>query len=142
MNRPYKSECYCTNLRRASNRITEYYNAGFEELGITTPQYYLLINLYRRGESTASGLSKEIGLERSTLVRNLNHLVDKGLVGSDPQGQGRKNIFALTDAGIALTISARKKWNENQKKLEKAIGKTDAEELIRIANKIQEIDIR
>ena len=47
MSKLYKSECYCTNLRRSANSITEYYNRYFNDLDLTVAQYYIIVNLSR-----------------------------------------------------------------------------------------------
>ena len=80
MSKLYKSECYCTNLRRSANSITECYNRYFNDLDLTVAQYYIIVNLSRLKNANSSDLSKRIGLERSTLVRNIQGLIKKGLI--------------------------------------------------------------
>ncbi len=39
---PYKSICYCTNLRRSANMLSDIYDACLKLAGVTVAQYYLL----------------------------------------------------------------------------------------------------
>ena len=41
----YESPCYCTNLRRSANAVSDYYDARLRPSGLTAAQYYLLLNL-------------------------------------------------------------------------------------------------
>ena len=43
----YKSQCYCMNLRRAANAVTDYYDAVLKDLGVSVSQFSLLLNLAR-----------------------------------------------------------------------------------------------
>ena len=97
MSKLYKSKCYCTNLRRSANAITEYYNRCFSDLDLTVAQYYIMVNLSRIKNANSSDLSKIIGLERSTLVRNIQGLIKKGWVSEGGEGKGRQ--FKLTKRG-------------------------------------------
>ena len=105
MSKLYKSKCYCTNLRRSANAITEYYNRCFSDLDLTVAQYYIMVNLSRIKNANSSDLSKIIGLERSTLVRNIQGLIKKGWVNEGGEGKGRQ--FKLTKRGMRKAQNAR-----------------------------------
>ena len=47
----YKSVCYCTNLRRSANALSEIYDTSLKSAGLTAAQYYLLITLWRTAVS-------------------------------------------------------------------------------------------
>ena len=138
MSKLYKSKCYCTNLRRSANFITEYYNLCFKDLDLTVAQYYIMVNLSRLKNSNSSDLSKTIGLERSTLVRNIQGLIKKGLVDEGGEGKGRQ--FRLTKKGEKLLENAKPKWEEAQDKMKKFLGEEDSLALFRIADKLQYLD--
>jgi hypothetical protein len=77
MNRTiYKKQptaCNCINLRRASQAITEFYDEILASSGLKISQYLLLRNIKRLGPVSVSSLALEIRLDRTTIVRNLNH---------------------------------------------------------------------
>ena len=70
MARLYKSECYCTNMRRSAKAISDMYTKALSEVDLTAPQYYLLINLKRMESANMSDWSKRVGLDRSTIRGN------------------------------------------------------------------------
>ena len=138
MSKLYKSKCYCTNLRRSANAITEYYNRCFSDLDLTVAQYYIMLNLSRIKNANSSDLSKIIGLERSTLVRNIQGLIKKGWVNEGGEGKGRQ--FKLTKRGEKLIENVKPKWEEVQDKIKKFLGEEDSSALLRIADKLQYLD--
>ena len=139
MKRPYKSACYCTNLRRSANVITDYYNDIFRDTDITAAQYYMLVNISRLGETTAGELADLIGLERSTLVRNLKILVRKGWVSDAPKGHGIRNMFSLTGKGVDTVNQAKDRWDKAQADLLEFLGEEDVNAIIRISEKLQDL---
>ncbi len=130
----YKSRCYCTNLRRSAKVISDIYTKALAEVNLTAPQYYLLINLKRMGRANMSDWSKHVGLDRSTIIRNSRHLVEKGLI-EETNGHGK--TFALSVKGENTVVEAEKIWNDLQKKILDLLGKEDAYALIRISEKLQ-----
>ena len=71
----YKSNCYCTNLRRSANAISDFYDTALKEAGLTISQYYLLVNLSRLGTANITHWAEHVGLNRSTMVRNIKLLL-------------------------------------------------------------------
>ena len=138
MVKEYKSKCYCTNLRLSANAITEYYNRCFGDLNLTVAQYYIIVNLSRVENSNASDLSKTVRLERSTLVRNIQGLIKKGLI--EEGGKGKGHQFKLTSKGKKTLENAKPKWEEAQYKIKKFLGEEDSLALLRIADKLQYLE--
>jgi DNA-binding MarR family transcriptional regulator len=132
----YHSECYCTNLRRGAGTVTEFYDRFFADVGLSAAQYYLLINLSRMGEANAAQWARRVGLERSTLVRNVRLLVQKGWVGEG--GPGRGHRYTLTPAGRDLLEQAVPRWQAAQQALKEVLGEADAAALLRICGRLQD----
>lgn len=137
MKRPYISPCYCTNLRRAAGIITEMYDASLSKLGLSAAQYYLLVNLSRLQPVDTTNLANCIGLERSTLVRNMKLLMNKSWI--EDVAKGKKHQFKLTELGSNLLSQAKPLWDNMQKELVEQIGQEDAVELMRLLQKIQNL---
>lgn len=133
----YESPCYCTNLRRAALWSTEYYDSMLAPSGLSVPQYYLLINLSRMEKANISQWAERVGLDRTTMVRNVKTLESKGLV-TPTKGRGR--TFALTEIGKATLTQGIKLWEQAQTELRKKLGGEDADTLLRICRKLQNFD--
>ena len=72
MARLYKSECYCTNMRRSAKAISDIYSDALSEVNLTAPQYYLLINLKRMESANMSDWSKRVGWIEAQLLETVN----------------------------------------------------------------------
>lgn len=131
----YKSVCYCTNLRRSANALSEIYDTSLKGAGLTAAQYYLLITLWRLGSANITHWAEHVGLERSTMVRNIKPLTKRGFIEEAP---GRGKTFALSDEGKRVLNLAAPLWQDAQKKIESILGKADIEALFRISEKLQE----
>lgn len=134
----YESPCYCTNLRRGALWATEYYDKMLSPSGLSVPQYYLLINLSRMEKANLSQWAERVGLDRTTMVRNVKTLANKGLV---MPTEGRGKTFALTDAGKTTLEQGIALWKRAQEKLRDSIGIEDAEALLRICRKLQNTEL-
>ena len=93
---PYKSICYCTNLRRSANMLSDIYDACLKPSSVTVAQYYLLVNLFRLGSANITHWAQRVGLDRSTMVRNIKPLQTRGYVETT---EGRGKAFTLTPEG-------------------------------------------
>lgn len=134
----YESPCYCTNLRRGALWATEYYDKMLAPSGLSVPQYYLLINLSRMERANISQWAERVGLDRTTMVRNVKTLENKGLVAP---AEGRGKTFTLTETGKSTLAQGVALWEQAQKKLRDSIGSEDADALLRICRKLQNTEL-
>ena len=130
-----KSACYCTNLRRSANVISSFYDSMLAEAGLTVAQYYLLVNLSRLGAANITHWAEAVGLDRSTMVRNIKVLQNRELV-EIIEGHGK--TFSLSSKGKEILDKAVPLWQEAQNKIETFLGKEDVEAIFRISEKLQE----
>lgn len=136
-----KSPCHCITLRRAANAITEYYDRAFQELALTTSQYSLLKNLGRLETASTSELAEEVNLDRSTLVRNLKPLQERGLIMDQAKKNTRNHKFVLTDEGYALLEKAVPLWEQAQKEIRAYLGEENVEQFMKTLYKLQELSL-
>lgn len=130
----YKSPCYCTNLRRSANWATELYDRALAPSGLSVPQYYLLVNLSRMERANTTQWAQQVGLERTTLVRNAKLLEGRGLV---EQADGRGRTFTLTERGRQTLARAVGCWEQAQREMVALLGEEDARAALRICEKLQ-----
>ena len=113
MSKLYNSTCYCTNLRRSANAMSEFYDSALKEAELTISQYYLLVNLSRLGKANITHWSEQVGLDRSTMVRNIKPLQSRGLIDLHPVGErparpGYSDGHLAADAGKDGTIPGKR----------------------------------
>ena len=114
----------CTNLqlRLLSHRIDRRYAEALGAVGLTTSQYGLLGQIDAFGPLRPADLAARMGLDPSTLTRNLQGLVAAGWVTLGPGPDRRSRQAVLTDAGRALRVQARQAWKQAQLALNAQLG--------------------
>lgn len=134
-----KSLCYCTNLRRSANIISDFYDASLKSAGLTAAQYSLLVNLSRLGNANITHWAERVGLDRSTMVRNIKLLQAHDLV-EITEGHGK--VFTLSPEGRRVLELAVPLWQRAQEQIEDALGKDNAETIFLINEKLQGLSRR
>ena len=117
---PRETPCYCVNFRGAANTLTKIYDRALSPLNITASQFSLLNDINALGVCNKTGLGKFVGLDRTTIVRNVNILRDKGFV-EDGAGS-RESLITLTEAGKRVIAEGYVQWKKVQKRIKSAIG--------------------
>ena len=111
-----ETACISAALRRTANLVTRVYNAYLAPSGLEVTQYSILRKIQSGKAGSASELAELVGVERSTLARNLERLVSAGLV-STLTGEGRRVRHELTPAGEQKIDAALPLWQEAQQAL-------------------------
>src|SRR4051794_35696725 len=81
--------CVCFNLRWVTRAVTQFFDAEMRRHGIRPTQGTILASLSARDHWTMAELSDWLGMERTTLLRNLRPLQRDGLVEVVGGGRGR-----------------------------------------------------
>jgi len=128
--------CTCLALRRATRRVTQIYDSHMKPLGLRITQFAVLGQLAGTPESVPSqksvtspgamsitALARRLGLDRSTLGRNLRPLIKAGLVVMDGGEDRRAHALALTEAGRALLEKAIPLWRDAQHHVAEKLGR-------------------
>ena len=69
-----KTGCICIDVRTVANRLTQLYDNAMAPSGMTVTQFSQLNAIQQLGSPTVNELSEAIGLDRSTLGRNVRVL--------------------------------------------------------------------
>src|SRR5258708_14018191 len=99
MNLTSVENCTCFNLRRVTRVITQSFDAELRKYGIRITQTPILSALNARCGWSMAELSDWLGMERTTLVRNLRPLQRKGLIEVSGGGRGGHAKLSITDKG-------------------------------------------
>jgi DNA-binding MarR family transcriptional regulator len=120
--------CTCARLRKLSRRVTRVYDAHLAAAGLKTTQYSLLTNAAREPR-TVTDLAAEMGMDRTTLTRNLRPLVANGWVRLAIGIDSRSRIVEVTPKGIAARKSASAQWKKAQAELQATLGDRNVTDL-------------
>ena len=93
----------CFRLYTASRMIAGAYGPYFEPLGITYPQYLVLLVLWEKDQQPVNDIAKRLYLETNTVTPLLQRMERQGLVKRiKGEVDTRQRIVCLTDAGKAM----------------------------------------
>ena len=102
-------EQLCFALYSASRALTRAYAPLLEPLGLTYPQYLVLLVLWERDGIAVHQLGERLALDSGTLTPLLKRLAGQGLVERRRGGDDERVVrIHLTPAGRALRSKARK----------------------------------
>lgn len=114
--------CLCTRLRMATRTVTQAYDHALRETGLRISQFAILASLRYDGEATMTQLADSLGLDRTTLTRNLEPLTRRGFVEVRRGRDRRRRVVALTDAGADAVEAALPAWRDAQNELITTLG--------------------
>ena len=117
-----KSPCTCFAVRRLSRLVTQIYDQRLGALGLKVTQYSLLAHVRALPGVTMGELASRMGMDRSTLTRNLRPLSQAGWIATARGADARAVTVGLTDAGRALLARARPVWRAAQSELAERLG--------------------
>jgi DNA-binding MarR family transcriptional regulator len=93
----------CFALYAASRAMTARYRPMLEELGLTYPQYLVMMLLWEEDQQTVGQLGQRLALDSGTLSPLLKRLTTAGLVTRHRRVEDERSVaIALTDEGRAL----------------------------------------
>jgi DNA-binding MarR family transcriptional regulator len=127
-----KNRCNCTALRKASRRMSQFYDAALASSGLRSTQFALLGEIYRRPDDppTIRELAEALAMDQSTIGQNLRPLEREGLISLVTDAADRRSRrITLTKAGRSRFSSARPLWSDAQARFESSFGKRAAAEL-------------
>ena len=114
--------CTCFNLRRVTRVITQCFDAELRKYGIRVTQTPILSALQARSGWSMAELSDWLGMERTTLVRNLRPLQREGLIKTSGSGRGGHVELAITAKGRATFSKMLPGWRSAQQKVVATLG--------------------
>ena len=99
----------CFALAVASRSVISLYRPVLEPLGLTHPQYLVMLALWQYGTLSVKKLSGLLQLDPGTLSPLLKRLEAAGLLRRERDPEDQRNLaLALTDKGTALREDAEK----------------------------------
>jgi DNA-binding MarR family transcriptional regulator len=119
------ASCVCNNMRRAARAVTNYYDRLLKQasgLRVRVSQCPILVVLYLAGPQTINVLAEQLGLDRTTLTRNLRPLAQDGLLTITSGRDQRTRVVSLTPQGEEALLRILPMWEEAQAHMVAGIG--------------------
>lgn len=110
--------CLSHNLRKTERVITRHYDSYLAPAGVTAVQLPILAIIAAVEEPSPRYISEQIGLDRSTLSRNLNLLERDGLILLGASSGPKPGIVSLTAKGREALRRAHPRWRAAHQSME------------------------
>src|SRR3954452_1049339 len=91
--------CMCHRARMAARAVTRTYDDALRSTGLRATQLAVLTAVAARGALSIKALADSLGMDRTTLTRNLRPLEETGYVLLAPEGRYRSRMLTLTASG-------------------------------------------
>ena len=114
--------CFCLASRQAARKITRLYDSCMQPSGIRATQFTILSQLMLRGEMPVGKLAGILGMERTTLTRNLALLEGEKWIATRPGEDPRARMIAITAPGRGIVRRAFPYWSTAQAQVGKLLG--------------------
>jgi DNA-binding MarR family transcriptional regulator len=129
---PEPGRCNCVALRKASRRMSQFYDSVLAPCGLKSTQYAMLTEIARHvaAPPTIRELAEALVMDQSTIGQNLRPLQREGLVALvQDEADRRSRRITLTKAGRSRFAAAQPLWRAAQERFESGFGKRAAAEL-------------
>jgi len=123
--------CFCLASRQAARKITRLYDSCMQESGIRATQFTILSQLMLRGEMPVGKLAGILGMERTTLTRNLALLEGERWISAKPGEDPRARMIAITAQGRGVVRRTFPSWSKAQAEVGKLLG-TDGQAALKL----------
>src|SRR5712671_3950684 len=116
------AECFCLASRHAARKITRLYDRYMQESGIRVTQFTILSQLMLRGEMPIGKLAGILGMERTTLTRNLAPLEQQRWIAIKPGDDPRARLLSITAQGRGVVRRGFPYWSKAQAHVANLLG--------------------
>lgn len=110
--------------------MSRLYDETLEPSGLRGTQFSVLVALSLTGEAPVLRIADELGLDRSTMTRNLEPLERDGLIASAPGPDRRVRLITVTDKGRRALATALPLWEKAQRHVMDRLGQRRFRELL------------
>ena len=114
----------CSNfkLRQLTRKVSQHYDLEMSKIGLKATQYSLLSHVLKLGPIRPGDLAHAMGMDASTLTRNMKPLVDAGWITVAAGSDARSRSVLLTESGRDKRREAQRRWKAAQQGLNDLLG--------------------
>ena len=116
------NNCAGMRSRTVARKITRMYDEALRPIGVTLGQFTMLVGIKLSNPQSISRFADALGMERSTLTRNLKLLEKMGLIELGPERYRRARDVMVTPKGMSVIEAAYPLWEDAQNALRGRVG--------------------
>jgi DNA-binding MarR family transcriptional regulator len=108
--------CVGFALRKAARVVTQFYDRALRPHRLRITQLPILVAASQGRSMPLARLAHELGMDRTTLLRNVRPLVRRGLVEVSPAADSRRTEVRATARGRTLLARVYPDWKKAQER--------------------------
>lgn len=117
-----QENCVCFNLRWVTQAVTQFFDAEMRRHGIRPNQCSILSAVSAQARWSMADLSDVLGMDRTTLIRNLRPLQRDRLVLTEAAGRDGRVEVSITSLGREKVQEAHPAWLTAQQAVVETLG--------------------
>jgi DNA-binding MarR family transcriptional regulator len=125
---PATGRCTCFRVRKLTRLMSQRYDRKLSGAGFTLNQYSILRRL-GDASRTVGDLARELGMDRTTLSRDLKPLLACEWLEQVSTEDARQRPVRVSNAGKRALAKAAPAWREAQDEIEELLGATGIQAL-------------
>jgi DNA-binding MarR family transcriptional regulator len=134
-------ECLGMPLRMLHRAVSAVYDDALGGHGVGIAQLNLLVAVERLGETaTPSLISRVLMLEKSSVSREVDRLVERGWMSRSTRADGRSQLLAITAQGRRMIDAVLPSWEAAQTRVRALLGEEGADQLFSMAKRLRTAD--
>ncbi len=110
-------DCMCYEFRKTARIVINYYDDALKSTDLKSNQFLILVAVAFMKSTNFKTLAEFLGIDQSTLARNLVTIEKQGFVTVKPGKNRREKIITLSRKGKRKLASAFPLWQKAQKTL-------------------------
>lgn len=122
--REIRGSCVAITLNQANRIVSRIFEESFRDVSISAPQFAVLVSLVIKPDSTAGELAEALSADPSTVSRNTELLIKRGLISAVPCVTDRRvRRYCLTEEGHQTVQRCVPRWRRAQSTALRRIGR-------------------
>lgn len=123
--------CLFFNSNGLVRKLNRIWDAAYQDAGLSAPHAYMLRMVAAEPSLTQKEIAEQLQLEKSTITRFTNILIEKGLVVKQGTEDGRQNSLVATVKGKQLAVKLNKIGDGLYKKMQNQLGEKQFEQVVK-----------
>lgn len=115
-------DCMCYEFRKTARVVINFYDEALKNADLKSNQFLILVAVAYMKSTNFKTLAEFLGIDQSTLARNLVTVEKQNFVTVKPGKNRREKIITLSRKGKQKLVSAFPLWQKAQADLVEGIG--------------------
>ena len=131
--------CLFFNSNGLVRKLNRIWDEAYKEAGLSAPHAYMLRMVAAEPNLMQKEIAEQLQLEKSTITRFTDVLIEKGLIVKQATEDGRQNSLVATAKGDKLAIRLNKIGDGLYKNMKKQLGDKKFEQAVKQIKEISKL---